>query len=224
MPMQKQPISFNEIPSEIVQKICEKILTWGRDNYQDFPWRKTKNSFHALIAEIMLQRTRAEQVQPIYNSFAERYPNIQVAEKEEPAKILQLLSSLGLKWRAEKIVELIRFLAKSGKLPGNRDDLLRLPGVGPYVANAFLSLFANQKAPIIDRNAVRLWARIFGFEIKKETHRKKWFIDFTDKMTPEKDFKIFNYAVLDLTRVICKTKPSCNICPLSANCLYFSRI
>ena len=48
----------------------------------------------------------------------------------------------------------------------------KLPGVGPYITNAFLSFFANQKAPIIDRNAVRLWSRVFKFEVDAETHKK----------------------------------------------------
>jgi len=224
MPKHKQQTSFDELPTELVQEIREKILKWGKDNYQDFLWRKTKNSFHALIAEVMLQRTRAEQVQPIYISFIESYPNIQAAEREEPEKIRQLLNSLGLKWRIEKILELIRVLAESGKVPSNRNALLRLPGVGPYVTNAFLSLFSNQKAALIDSNAVRLWARLFGYETDADTRKRKWFIDFANKITPEKDFKNFNYAVLDFTRSICKPTPICKKCPLQSYCLYFLRL
>jgi len=170
---------------------------------------------------MMLQRTRAEQVQPVYELFVKRYPSVQVAAKENPDRIRYLLNSLGLKWRTEKILEVIGVLAKDGLVPRNRNELIKLPGVGSYVANAFLSLFANTRAPITDRNAVRIWGRIFGFEAGSETHRKKWFIDLAEEMTPEMNFRLFNYAVLDLSRTICKVKPDCNNCPLRPHCSYF---
>ena len=51
-----------------------RIISWGQKNYYNFPWRSTENSWHALCAEIMLQRTNADQVVPVYTSFCIKYP------------------------------------------------------------------------------------------------------------------------------------------------------
>jgi len=170
----------------------------------------------------MLQRTRAEQVAPIYSTFVERYPDYSAAMKEEPEKIRDLISRLGLSWRAEKIIELVKILSeKDGFIPTTKEELTDLPGVGEYIANAFLSMHCGIKAPITDANAVRLWSRIIGFETHGEIHRRKWFTELCMWLTPDKAFKEFNYALLDFSRTICKTKPLCEECPLKAECKYF---
>jgi len=44
----------------------KRIIDWGVDGYQDYPWRRTENKWHALVAEILLQRTKAQAVIPVY--------------------------------------------------------------------------------------------------------------------------------------------------------------
>lgn len=212
----------NNIHAQTIAEIQQRLIKWGRKNYADFPWRKTSNPFHALIAETMLQRTKAEQVLSIYQAFIKRYPKIRDAAKENPDRIRRMLEPLGLRWRTEKILELIEELAsRNERIPETENELIKLPGIGLYIASAFLSMHKGVKAPIIDRNAVRLWSRIFGFSTDSETHRKRWFIEIADRMTPQDRFKRFNYAVLDFARRICKPKPVCSKCPLTSYCKYF---
>lgn len=200
----------------------ELLVKWGKKNYSKFPWRSTSNLFHALIAEMMLQRTKAEQVLEVYKKFVERYPNVDMAAKENPDKLRKLLQPLGLRWRVEKILQLVNQLASGKTIFAGQSEVTKLPGVGLYVRNVLLSTQKGVKAPIIDRNAVRLWSRIFGFGIDSETQKKQWFLILADQVTPGSNFKRFNFAVLDFTRSICRPKPKCNICPLTACCFYFS--
>jgi len=218
----KQQFNPNNIGARIITEIQQRLIEWGRKNYADFPWRKTSNPFHALVAEIMLQRTKAEQVLSVYREFVKKYPKIRDAAKEDPDRIRRMLQPLGLRWRTEKVIDLIEELtSRNEQIPETEDELIRLPGIGLYAASAFLSFHKGVKASIIDRNAVRLWSRIFGFFTDSETHRKMWFIELTDRMTPQAQFKQFNYAVLDFARMICKPKPACNKCPLTSFCRYF---
>jgi len=197
-----------------IRKIQSTLLEWGRENFQNFPWRSSKKKIHALIAEIMLHKTRAGQVAPIFETFIERYPTLEDALNEDPDKIRELLKPLGLRWRTEKILELIKLLhINEGVIPNTKEELLELPGVGHYAANAFLSFHLGVRAPVIDTNAVRLWSRLFGYQPNKGTYRAKWFLELVEKITPANDFKEFNYAVLDFTRLICKFKPLCEPCP-----------
>lgn len=205
--------------------IRKALMEWSQNNYIAFPWRSTHNHFHALVAEIMLQRTKAEQVVPIYNLFTTRYSTPHDVILEKPSKILKLLKPLGLSWRNKKILELVNELdLRGGTIPTEFRDLIKLPGVGSYAASAYLSFHLKIRASIIDSNAVRLWSRIFGFKKDGETRRKKQFTILAEKVTPRKKYKAFNYAVLDHTRMICKSKPLCNRCPLSLFCEYFKRL
>ena len=221
MPVQQQRPEPYDLSLRKIREIQRILLRWGRNNYADFPWRNTSNRFHALIAEIMLQRTKAEQVTPIYTTFVKRYPDHRTALEDDPETIRKLISRLGLSWRAGKVLELIKILSdKDGMIPTTKEELTNLPGVGEYIANAFLSMHCGIKAPIVDANAVRVWRRIIGFEINGEIRRKKWFSEMCMQLTPDDDHKAFNYALLDFSRAICKTKPICEECPLQSECSY----
>jgi len=170
----------------------------------------------------MLQRTRAEQVAPIYSTFIKRYPDYRATEEADPEIIRELISRLGLNWRARRVIELLKILSeKDGMIPTTKEELTNLPGVGEYIANAYLSLHCGIKAPITDANAVRVWSRILGFERNGEIRRKKWFSEMCMRLTPDDDHKAFNYALLDFSRTICKTKPLCEECPLDSLCNYY---
>jgi len=171
----------------------------------------------------MLQRTRADQVEPVYKLFTGIYPTIEIASKEDPALILDTLKSLGLRRRANRILQLIHELNEKGGVPVTYEELVRLPGVGQYSASALLSLHLQSRRPLIDANTVRLWSRVFGFETNAETRRKSWFVDLADTLTPGIFFQRFNYAVLDLTGQVCKPKPLCIKCPLNLICRFYGR-
>ena len=197
------------------------IIEWEQNNYDSFPWRETDNDFHALIAELMLQRTRANQVVTIYNEFTSRYPTLKAAVKAEKNEMRDILSHLGLNWRIEKIIQLIEELKKYKLVPDKYEELVKLPGVGDYVASAYLSLHRDKYRSIIDANAVRLWGRLFGFQTGPETRRKKKFKTLVDRITPTKNCRLFNLGVLDLSRKACKTKPLHMKCPFIHICNHY---
>jgi len=206
---------------ELIVKVRLLLFAWAKKNYSNFPWRNPKNQFHGLVAEIMLQRTKAEQVLPVYPLFVEKYssPKDIVQDSES---FLKLLEPLGLRWRNKEILNLCLALHKKGdRIPSRRKELLNLPGVGPYIADAYLSLHKGIRSSIIDANVVRLWGRILGFETDNETRRKKWFIKLVDQITPEKNFKQFNYAIIDFSRTVCGARPMCHTCTIASLCEFY---
>lgn len=211
-----------EIDADKIKAIQKLLIIWGRTHFADFPWRSTKNSFHALVAEVMLQRTKAEQVVPVYITFTTLFPTAKEAASANPQKILEILEPLGLRWRAKKIVELSSEVARrETSFPDLFEELTALPGVGPYAACAYLSFHTGKRAVIADANVVRLWTRVFGLTAEREMRRNKKFLCLVDKVTPAKDFKFFSYAVLDHTRAVCRKKPLCSICPINSLCSFY---
>ena len=206
------------IPRSRIQFLRRSITQWGSQNSFRFPWRTTQNKWHALTAELMLQRTRAEQVLPVYDEFVSGYESpTAFAKCPDPA----LFSRLGLHWRQRRFLELACALAATA-IPCSKQELLSLPGVGEYIASAFLSLHMEVRQPLIDSNVVRLYGRFFGFDTDGETRRKKWFIEIADSVTPQKGFREFNYALIDFTRSVCRPAALHQHCPLANRCSLYS--
>ena len=62
------------------------LITWWKAHGRSFPWRLATNPFHILMAEMMLRRTQARQVVPVYARFVEQYPDAQaLANASAPA-------------------------------------------------------------------------------------------------------------------------------------------
>lgn len=173
------------------------------------------------MAEILLQRTRAEQVAPVYLNFVRVFPNPASLAQANIPDIEKVIAPLGLRWRAKFLNELGKELVAGGSVPVDLALLRRLPGVGPYVASAYLSLHVGRRVPIVDSNVVRFYGRFFGFQTGPETRRDKQLFALADSITPQRAFRRFNYAIIDFTRAICRPKPLHDICPVAERCALY---
>lgn len=173
------------------------------------------------MAEVLLQRTRAEQVVPVYLNFIRVFPNPASLAQTSIPDIEKVIAPLGLRWRARFLNELGKELVVDGSVPADLASLRKLPGVGPYAAAAYLSFHVGRRVPIVDSNVVRLYGRFFGFRTGPETRRERQLLDLADSVTPKRAFKRFNYAIIDFTRAICRPKPLHDICPLAKRCAFY---
>jgi len=158
-------IMINILPSENqVVTFRNNILKWFADNKREYPWRETDDPFKVLIAEIMLRRTKANQVVNVYNKLFSKYPGIIDLANANDEQLEQIIYPLGLKWRSPtfKMVAKEILIRHNGKVPQERESLLSLPGIGNYVAGAVLSIAYNHQEWLIDSNVVRLLKRYFG--------------------------------------------------------------
>ncbi len=205
-----------------VKKIRKILLKWGTENYKEYPWRSTENKWHALLAEMLLQRTRVKSVVPVYNDLIEKYPEPIDFANAPLAKIEEIVYSLGLPARAVTLKNLATEIALiNGQIPLSFDKITKLPGVGSYVGAAWLSFHAGKKNVIVDANVVRWICRLVDRKCDAETRRKKWLIELATILTPNQRVKDYNYAVLDFTMEICAKKPLCEVCPIGAKlCAY----
>ena len=204
------------------RELQTRLLRWAKENPVYFPWRKRISRFHALTVEILLQRTKAEQVVPVFHEFRNKFPTAKELATSRIESIRRIIRPLGLLWRAEYLKLLgIEINKSGGRIIDDYSHLLSLPGVGPYAASAYLSLHRGIKQSIVDNNVVRLYCRLIDYSYNGETRRKPWLVHFADHLTPKNKFKQYNYALLDFTRAVCKTKPICQNCPLAHICLHY---
>ncbi len=205
-----------------------KIMQWGEKYIRSFSWRINTTPYKVLISELLLQRTTSTQVEGIFPKFIKKYPNVKVLFKTEEDKLLEFIKPLGLYKRRLKAFNKFPFQLKEQFnfiIPRNFKDLSSLFGVGDYIANAVLCFAFNERTPIVDTNIIRIFQRFFGFQSEKkyiESDKRIW--DLAEILLPERNFKTYNYSILDFGNLICKaSSPKCLECPLSIKCKYFKK-
>lgn len=209
-------------------KFVKLILDWFKSNKREFSWRTLELSpFQVLVAELMLQKTNASQVQNIFPDFIEKYPDPKSIATISETDLANLFQPLGLfNRRARDLKKTSEMIINQGnEVPSKKKDLLNLPGVGDYIANAVLCFAFNKKTAIIDANVGRIMKRIFSFPVKNAPSRDKELAERMEGLIPDRYFKEFNYAMLDMAALICIPRnPRCDKCSLTTICDYFKNI
>jgi len=202
------------------------LLKWFDKSKRDYPWRRTKDPYRILVAEIMLQRTKADQVAAIYEKFLERYPDPRALANASVEEIEKQIWALGLEKRAPAFKRIARELVDrfGGRIPNDKKQLLDLFWVGDYIANAIICHAYGQSVPTVDANFARVLKRVFSLEAIEPAQKDKRIWRFADNLIPlaEKHASELNLAVLDLGGNICTPRrPLCTICPLNRICDYY---
>ncbi len=200
------------------------LLQWGHENFRAFSWRLTRDPYKILLSEIMLHRTQATQVVPVYEQFITKYPDLLTLAQASKSELHTSLYSLGLHWRIDLIHQMAVDLCEhfNGFVPVKKEELLTLPGVSEYIAGAVRCFAWNLPDALADTNTVRVIGRVFGLEVKDSSRRNKRFQELLSALLHPNEPRLHNYALLDLADKICKKKqpPDCPRCPLLPLCRF----
>ena len=96
-----------------------KLLTWWDSNGRRFLWRETDDLYAIFLSEILLHRTRAEQVLPVYVRFIEEFPTLDDLSNAELDLVTHILQPIGLRWRTTLLVKAVKLMVSkhAGKIP-----------------------------------------------------------------------------------------------------------
>lgn len=210
--------------NERLAQVRRRLLRWGRAHFQEYLWRQETDPWLTLVAEILLQRTRASQVEPVFREVCYRYPTALALVRAGPAAVREITDKVGLHWRGDLLYRVAQSVHENGgKPPEEMVDLRRLPGVGMYTAAAWLSLHRGKRAAMVDSNVARWLSRMTGKPYPRDPRHVDWVQNLADCLTPKRSFRDYNYAVLDFTMAICTPRsPRCGECPVRQFCWYGS--
>lgn len=190
-------------------------------------WRETSDPYRIWVSEIMLQQTRVETVAPYYSRFISRFPDIASLAGAPQDDVLSLWEGLGYYARARNLHRCARIVRDrhGGALPSKVEELVGLPGVGRSTAGAIAAIAFGRDEPILDANARRVVARLFGVRgdlRSAATERALW--EFSGRLVRKGTGRDTALAVMDLGAVVCLPKsPRCPECPVSACCESFGK-
>jgi A/G-specific adenine glycosylase len=203
-------------------KLQTKLLKWFQENKRSLPWRGVKDWYKIWISEVMLQQTQVDTVIPYYHRFIEKFDSVKKLANASQEEILKIWEGLGYYSRARNLQKAAQLFVSQYKsqLPTNREELLRIPGFGPYTTNAVLSIAFNQPYGVMDGNVKRVIARLFAIkEDVRDIKTQKKIQYLIDTLLPLEFPGDFNEAIMELGATICKpSSPICTICPISAEC------
>jgi len=169
----------------------------------------------------MLQQTRVETVVPYFENFVSRWPTLKQFATANIEDVLQAWSGLGYYSRARRLHQAAQICVQSGGVPQNLQDLLALPGVGPYTAGAIASIAFDQRAPAVDGNVERVLSRVLAIaEDPRAKQGKQRILQFVQRLLEQGSARDLNQALMELGALVCKPKsPNCAQCPLTLLCV-----
>lgn len=188
-----------------------------------------RQKFEIGIGAILTQNTAWKNVEiAIENLNKENLIDIRKLKKIDKKKLARLIKSAGYyNQKAIKLKTFAKYIAENYK--GNlkeffrkdveklREELLTIKGIGAETADSIILYAAQKPIFVIDAYTKRIFNRI-GY--KEETYEELQNL-FMENL--EKDTKLFNeyHALLvELGKIICKTKPLCDKCCLRKLCEY----
>ncbi len=206
---------------------AQKLLAWFDSNKRDLPWRRTTDPYRIWVSEVMLQQTQVQTVVPYYQKLLAQFPTVESLARAPERSILKAWEGLGYYSRARNLHAAAKIVSKKfgGQLPQRYEQLLELPGFGPYIAAAVASIAFGEKKAVVDGNAARVLARLYAkrVDVKDAGVRKKLQIT-ADELIGERRPGDYNQALMELGATICvPNNPRCLDCPLRDGCLAFQQ-
>ena len=207
--------------------ITKKILNWYDNNKRSLPWRvrcsTKKKEYFTLVSEFMLQQTQVRTVIPYFNNFLKNIPNFESLAKVSEAKLLKNWQGLGYYTRAKNLKKSAKMIVDiyGGRLPGNFEELKKLPGVGDYTASAISAIAFNKPLIPLDGNVERVLKRYLYLKNKNQIQKEN-LIKSKKVLGTSNRSSDYAQAIMELGALICKpNNPICEKCPISKNCKSF---
>jgi A/G-specific adenine glycosylase len=210
------------LPPAARRELTTSLIGWARLHGRRFPWRQTRIPYRILLAEVLLHRTRAAAVVPVYRRLVGLCPTPSALASEQK-RVREIMWPLGLEWRADMLIKATEVVVESygGEVPTQRKDLLSLPGVGEYIGGAIRCFSSDTPEVLLDTNIVRVLGRYRGLRLGDSARRRREFRELVADLVPSARSREWYFALIDLAATICKpVNPKCPVCPVHRGCAY----
>lgn len=198
--------------------LINELLKWYEQNKRELPWRKSNDPYKVWVSEVILQQTRVDQGLPYFMNFVEKYPTVKSLALAHIDDVLRTWQGLGYYSRARNLHKCAKLIVDhyDGIFPKNKDELIKLPGIGSYTAAAIASLAYGKQEAVVDGNVIRVISRLYGIEADvSEQKTKKEIQQIVDRLIPKKAPDLFNQAIMEFGALHCSPKN-----PLCPNCIF----
>lgn len=177
------------------------------------------NPFELVIAVALSAQCTDVLVNKVTKTLFEKYKTPEDYLKVTLEELQNDIRSIGLyRNKAKNIQNLCRIVLDvyNGEIPMDRDELIKLPGVGRKTANVVVSVAFNVPAIAVDTHVERVSKRLgicrwkdSVLEVEKTLMRK----------VPQDEWSVTHHRLIFFGRYHCKAQnPQCPSCPLVELC------
>lgn len=208
------------LTDDVIRKESAALVAWYRKAKRDLPWRKNRDPYRIWVSEVMLQQTTVAAVIPFFERFMARFPRLEALASAPLEDVLEHWAGLGYYSRARNLHRAAQELVQTG-FPKTYEELLKLPGFGPYTARAVASLAFDEKVGVLDGNVIRVLSRRFGLALEwwKPSGREV-LQTIADRMAKAQPPAELNQGLMELGATVCTPQsPACALCPWVKNCV-----
>jgi A/G-specific adenine glycosylase len=227
MGIEKPERTGGPIPTNTTASFRSHLLTWWENNRRDLPWRHTRDPYRILVSEVMLQQTQVDRVIPYYYAWLEAFPAVEDLAAAPVAEVIRLWKGLGYNRRAVNLQRTAQAVVEmGGEFPESVEELLKLPGIGPYTAGAIACFAFEQDVAFFDTNMRRVLHRVLiGIDVPKPQISDREITALAAIMLPPGNGWNWNQALIEFGALQCTArKPLCMFCPLQDECRARPRI
>eukprot|EP00192_Tetraselmis_astigmatica_P006425 CAMPEP_0117652132 /NCGR_PEP_ID=MMETSP0804-20121206/2464_1 /TAXON_ID=1074897 /ORGANISM="Tetraselmis astigmatica, Strain CCMP880" /LENGTH=517 /DNA_ID=CAMNT_0005458159 /DNA_START=317 /DNA_END=1870 /DNA_ORIENTATION=+ len=176
-----EDLSSKTFSNEEVVQFRRELLNWYDANHRNLPWRvnppttaagngaakrsgisSNEFAYQVWVSEIMLQQTQVSTVIDYFNKWVGRWPTVQRLAHATQEEVNEVWAGLGYYRRARYLLDGAKYVVDKlgGRLPETVDELLAIPGIGPYTAAAVASIAFGHQAAAVDGNVIRVLCRL----------------------------------------------------------------
>lgn len=182
---------------------------------------KYSNPYELLVAVILSAQCTDKRVNLITPDFFRQFPTVEHLASSEQEDIYGIIKSCSYpNNKAKNLLGMAKKLISDfdGIVPGEVDDLQKLPGVGRKTANVIASVVFNKPALAVDTHVFRVAKRLgLSTNAKTPLETEKQLIQYIpEELIP----KAHHWLILHGRYVCIARKPKCNECGLINICVY----
>jgi len=200
------------------KKTLTKIIGILRKRYP-IRYFERSDPFEVLVTTVLSHRTKDEVTEKASKKLLERARTPENLLKLSKKEIEKLIYPVGFyREKAKKLKKIAKILIENykGKVPDKREELLKLPGVGPKTADCVLS-FAYGKDMIPVDTHVKVISKRLGIAGEKDS--EEVIRENLHRLVSKRERKFVNTLFVEFGKEICRTvKPLCFKCPIQEFC------
>jgi A/G-specific adenine glycosylase len=204
----------------------ELVADWYEAGHRELPWRHPDYpAWGILVSEFMLQQTPVARVIPRLAEWLARWPTPADLAAVPPGEAVRAWDRLGYPRRALNLHGAAVAIAERhrNRVPSDVDELLALPGVGPYTARATAAFAYGVRTPVVDTNVRRVLARALGGQAEPGVPQTRRDLDAMEAILPLDPARavLTNAGAMELGQTVCTARaPRCEACPLAELCAW----
>ena len=177
-----------------------------------------RNAFELLVSVVLSAQTTDKSVNQVTPELFKAYPNAKKLAKAKPEDVAKYIRRIGMyKTKSNNIVNLAKILDEvyGGEVPGNFDELVKLPGVGRKTANVVLSVWFKEQRIAVDTHVFRVANRIGLVKAEDVLKTEEQLM----KAIPNDRWSEAHHSLIFHGRNCCHArKPNCEDCCLGKLC------